>query len=327
MYRTLPREIAGHLSQAGYVLEEGLSVPEIAIALNKTVISGGKRVRPALCLLISAAMGIPLDRAKIYARAVELTHSASLTHDDVVDNAARRRNKPTLNDVESNKKAVLGGDLLLARVMVEISGTGEVEVIRDLAQAVEDLVRGEWLQLDALGVLEIEAHQLDEISRLKTGSLIRWACLVPARLLRGDATLVELCRSFGDNLGVAFQMVDDVIDYDVSSEKLFAQDLKYGLVNWVTMELLEANPDLAGPVAKILQTGSAPASGELPWSNDQLEAARERVRVRANAKLVAAHAQLDEILARTGFQESAETRQPYVKALRSAIDLLARRKK
>ena len=182
MLERLPAAVREQLKSLDLRLDTRTPVPEIQILLNRTALAGGKKLRPALCFLMGGLLGLPLADLAPYARAAELTHSASLAHDDVIDTAMKRRNRPTLNAVASNTRAVLAGDLLLARVMVELSARGHVEIIQDLSRAVEDLVSGEWLQLEAKNVVDIERRQLEETARLKTASLIGWVCSVPTRV-------------------------------------------------------------------------------------------------------------------------------------------------
>ena len=234
-------------------------------------------------------LGLPLEGLAPYARAAELTHSASLAHDDVIDTAMKRRNRPTLNAVASNTRAVLAGDLLLARVMVELSARGQLEIIQDLSRAVEDLVSGEWLQLEAKNVVDIERRQLEETARLKTASLIGWCVVTPARLAAAPPEVLRAAASFGEGLGLAFQMVDDVLDFEPAGEKPFANDVRNGLVNFVVLELLEEHPRLTAPLRKIL---GQPEIERFPWEPPELDRARAQVRRRAKSKLIAAREQL-----------------------------------
>src|SRR4051812_15877833 len=121
------------------------SVPEVDILLSKTVLFRGKKFRPTLCFLMGQLLRLPQELLHPYARAAEFVHAATLAHDDVIDESLIRRNRPTLNARSSNARAVLAGDLLLARVMAELSSLGEIQIIHDLARTVEELVLGEWL--------------------------------------------------------------------------------------------------------------------------------------------------------------------------------------
>ncbi len=269
------------------------SVPEIDGLLSKTVLFRGKKFRPTLCFLVGQLFGHDLQKLHPYARAAEFVHAATLAHDDVIDESAVRRNRPTLNARVSNARAVLAGDLLLARVMAELSDLGEIQVISDLSNTVEALVTGEWLQLEARNISHVNRSHLETVAKMKTASLMSWCCVTPARLARASDEVLVALRRFGDSLGIAFQMIDDIIDYDSGGGKPFAQDLREGLVNYVTLEMIESNPGLLEPIQKMLGTDlSNPA---WPWRPEELTHACDRVRARTQAKLEAADQFLSQI--------------------------------
>ena len=269
------------------------SVPEIDSLLTKTVLFRGKKFRPTLCFLMGQLFGLAPDSLKYYARAAEFVHAATLAHDDVIDESPVRRNRPTLNARASNARAVLAGDLLLARVMSELSALGKIEIIQDLAGTVEELVNGEWLQLEARKICRVSREHLETVAKMKTASLMIWCCGTPARLAGADAKTLEACRKYGESLGIAFQMIDDIIDYDPTGDKPFAQDIREGLVNYVTFEMLEENPSLERPIHRLL--GDATATPVWPWQSIELVTACDRVRARAQAKLEAADQLLSQI--------------------------------
>jgi geranylgeranyl pyrophosphate synthase len=128
---------------------------------------------------------------------------------------------------------------------------------------------------------------------MKTASLMIWCCGTPARLVHADEKVLAACRKYGECLGIAFQMIDDIIDYDAAGDKPFAQDLHEGLVNYVTFEMLQENPDLARPIEKLLGEPESPPTW--PWEDYQLKAACDRVRARAQAKLEVADQLLSQI--------------------------------
>ncbi len=288
------------------------TVPEIDILLSKTVLFRGKKFRPTLCFLVGQFLKVPLSQLHSYARASEFVHAATLAHDDVIDESRIRRNRPTLNARSSNARAVLAGDLLLARVMSELSSLGEIELIRDLSRTVEELVHGEWLQLEARNVFGITRTHLETVARKKTASLMSWCCSTPARLAKVSEGIRQACFQFGELLGLAFQMIDDIIDYDASGGKPFAQDLREGLINFVTLEMLEENPSLSEPIQKLL--GNDTDLQSWPWRTIELVAATDRVRARSQAKLEAA----DQILS----QVSIALEKPDLEALQALRSIL-----
>jgi geranylgeranyl pyrophosphate synthase len=278
----LPQDVSLSLKSLDLIVRSPTSIPEIPKALNQTLLAGGKRLRPMLCFLVGKVLGVPSNQMATFARSAEFTHSASLAHDDVVDSANLRRHKETLNAATSNARAVLAGDLLLARVMVELSEKGNIHIINDLALVVEDLVNGEWLQLEARGKIDVTWNHLLEVTRRKTASLMSWCCTVPARLCYpDDQKLLASCKNFGLNLGTAFQMVDDIIDYEKAGAKDYCKDIKEGLVNFVAAELLIQNPNLSEKVALCLGTLEFVA----PWSETEIKNAIESVREKSDTYL------------------------------------------
>lgn len=283
------------------------SVPEIDTLLSKTVLFRGKKFRPTLCFLMGQLLRLPTSRLEPYARAAEFVHAATLAHDDVIDESSVRRNRPTLNARASNARAVLAGDLLLARVMAELSGYGEIEIIHDLSLTVEELVHGEWLQLEARKVGSVNRQHLETVAKKKTASLMIWCCGAPARLAKTDEAVLQACRKFGEYLGIAFQMIDDIIDYDSGGEKPFAHDIREGLVNFVTLEMIEENPLLQAPIQKLLGKQDLPAQSQnWPWKSHELATACNRVRARAQAKLEVADQVLSQISKSINLSGSSE---------------------
>lgn len=269
------------------------SIPEIPDLLNRTVLLGGKRLRPALCFLMGQAFGLSSERLAPFARAAEFTHSASLAHDDVVDSARTRRNSKTINEESSNKRAVLAGDLLLARVMVELSQQGDVDIIYDLARVVEDLVNGEWLQMDIRGRTDVTINELIEVSLRKTASLMSWCCTVAARISPNySMELLEETKYFGQNLGIAFQMMDDVIDFNKQGEKDYAKDLKEGIVNYVICDLLNKHPEKRIAVQEIL--GQTEIKN-FPWAPEELDVSIKNIEKLAASYLAKAAKSLEKI--------------------------------
>lgn len=285
--------VKNSIEKLDLVLKTNHSVPEIPDLLNRTVLVGGKRLRPALCFLMGQALGVTADRMIPFARAAEFTHSASLAHDDVVDNASTRRSLRTINAESSSKRAVLAGDLLLARVMVELSQNGDVDIIHDLAMVIEDLVNGEWLQIDIRGSIDTTLGDLIEVSKRKTASLMSWCCIVAARVSESNSSdLRQLAADFGENLGIAFQMIDDVIDFTEEGEKDFAKDLKEGIVNYVICDLLKRKPEFKPATKELLGKNEITT---FPWQKYDLEVSIQNVRDLSQAYLKRAQEKLADI--------------------------------
>lgn len=295
MIEFMPQELAEALEKLDLKIEIPHEIPELRTLLHETVLSGGKRFRPALCLMMGGILGVSPERVLPYARVAELMHAATLAHDDVIDEATKRRNRPTLNKIATNQKAVLTGDLLLARVVYEIAVLGNLEILRDGAQVLEDLVRGEWLQIDRRGNASPTRQMLEDAANKKTASLIAWCCTTPARLSGASAELLASCMKFGTLVGLSFQMADDILDFEKNGEKPYANDLLEGLVNFVILELTRQKPELIPLIEALFDNGIAAmhsptptalsaasekitSSQAWPWTDQELEKAKSSVR-------------------------------------------------
>lgn len=294
-------------------------IPDLESLLAWTVLSGGKLLRPRVCFLMGRLFGLDSKRLAPYARLAELIHAATLAHDDVVDDAVIRRGRPTLNQKTSNPKAVLAGDILLARVVREAVELGPSEVVVDVTRVLEALSLGEWMQLSARGNLDVTYGSIERISELKTASLLSFCCIVPARIAGLSEDQVERARKFGQALGIAFQMVDDVLDFEPNGEKPFASDLQEGLVNFVTFEILHQSSLARGRIAEAL----GKPLGASPWEPEDLRRAQETVRHRAGELLSCAHGILDELRGPT--QLLSDEARSAEEELRTILDFLALR--
>lgn len=216
----------------------------IDAVLSKTVLKGGKRLRPLLTFLMAHLFNVDFNLALPYARATELVHAASLSHDDVIDNATIRRGAPSINIEASNKKAVLAGDYLLSSVIVDLSAAGNLELVREMSLVIKDLSEGEWLQLDLISDRNYTREIIREVAEKKTSSVMSYCAVAPAILAGSSEAIVFECREFGRRLGLAFQLIDDTLDYSGDSMKDQELDLKNGVVNAVVFEVLDSNKTL-----------------------------------------------------------------------------------
>ncbi|MEE8219416.1 MAG: polyprenyl synthetase family protein [bacterium] len=182
--------------------------------------SGGKRLRPALLLWAAEICGYTGPRCIQVAAAVELLHTATLLHDDVVDEADQRRGAPTANDTWGNHASVLVGDFLFATSFSLMAADGDVRIMQAMAHAVTQLAEGEVLQLVSTGKLSEEEDEYLEVVDRKTAALISAACRIGAGL--GDAPPAgqEALSLFGREIGIAFQLVDDALDYMAEEARL-----------------------------------------------------------------------------------------------------------
>jgi octaprenyl-diphosphate synthase len=171
----------------------------------------GKMLRPTMLLLAEEASGAQDDRAEIHGAVIELIHLATLVHDDSVDHSVLRRGMPTINALFSHQVSVIMGDYLYSRAVVELTRLGDIEPLRVLSRVTNEMTVGEMRQLMAHDPLEFSEEAYDLLIRSKTASLLSGACEVGA-LKAGDRERMAL-RRFGETLGMAFQIVDDLLDY------------------------------------------------------------------------------------------------------------------
>lgn len=174
----------------------------------------GKQVRP-MFVLLSAKMlnGSITNHSYTAAALLELIHTASLVHDDVVDDADERRGFFSINALWKNKVAVLVGDFLLAKGLLLSVESEQFQLIKILSQAVKNMSEGELLQIQKARKLDIDEEVYYDIIRQKTASLIASACAAGAASVSDDPKLIEKMRNYGENIGMAFQIKDDLFDY------------------------------------------------------------------------------------------------------------------
>ncbi len=176
--------------------------------------AGGKRLRPLLVLLSATALGRCTGAHITFAAIIEFIHTATLLHDDVVDLSSLRRGRPTANAEFGNAPSILVGDFLYTRAFQLMVRLGDMDVLTHMAETTNIIAEGEVLQLTRAGDASIdEAQYLDVITR-KTAILFAAACYGAATLSGEEESNRNILREFGLNLGIAFQMIDDVLDYD-----------------------------------------------------------------------------------------------------------------
>lgn len=212
--------------------------------LSRSVLRGGKRLRPLLTYLVANLLKVDLDAVTPFARATELVHAASLSHDDVIDNATTRRGAPSINILASNKKAVLAGDYLLSSVIVDLCSANQLELVSEMSLVIKDLSEGEWLQLDLISSRDYTRELIREVAVKKTSSVMSYCTLAPAILAKMPLEIQDVFKQLGISLGLAFQLIDDTLDYSGESLKDQELDLKNGIVNAVVFELLNTRVDL-----------------------------------------------------------------------------------
>lgn len=195
---------------------------------------GGKGFRAKLVQKTGSHLSLPSRTEHLLAQTVEFIHNASLLHDDLVDRSHTRRGKTAAWLKYTPEYAVLAGDYLLARVMVNLSGHGNIHLVQYTAEVISDLLEGEWLQDSVVGDFFVTLEQLDRIHNLKTSSLFKWCIRSPfIALERYDKDLHTTLEEMGTLLGQLFQRSDDLLDYDVRNHegKAVLGDLKSGYLN------------------------------------------------------------------------------------------------
>ena len=202
------------LIRARMASEHAPRIPQVTAHL---VEAGGKRLRPLLTLAAARICGYGGPYQVHLAAVVEFIHTATLLHDDVVDESARRRGRPTANLLWDNKSSVLVGDYLFSRSFQLMVETGSLRVLDILANASATIAEGEVLQLTAAQDLGTDERVYLQVVRGKTAALFSAACEVGGVIAGADAGVTRALYAYGDALGVAFQIADDLLDYGGSS--------------------------------------------------------------------------------------------------------------
>ncbi len=182
--------------------------------------SGGKRLRPLLALLVARACGYKGDHHVDVAAIVEFIHTATLLHDDVVDESDLRRGKETANNVWGNQAAVLVGDFLYSRAFEMMVDVGRMRIMEILANTTNTIAEGEVLQLLNCNDADTTEERYMEVIYSKTAKLFEAACLIGAVLAELPEEDQASIARYGVHLGTAFQLVDDILDYSASAEEL-----------------------------------------------------------------------------------------------------------
>jgi octaprenyl-diphosphate synthase len=203
-------------------------------SLYDDLFSGGKGFRGKLIHIFSMALSLPEKTEELLAQTIEFIHNASLLHDDLVDRSHLRRGKTTAWMKYTPEYAVLAGDYLLARVMVNLSSFGNIQLVQYTAQMISDLLEGEWLQDSLVGDFDVKLSELDRVHNLKTSSLFKWCLRAPFIAIdNNDLELHHSLEEMGSILGELFQRSDDLLDFDVRNRegKAILGDLKSGYLN------------------------------------------------------------------------------------------------
>ena len=225
--------MASELAQVDAVIAEQLrsDVALINQISNYIISAGGKRIRPRLVLLVAAALGFQGPERYTLAATVEFIHTATLLHDDVVDESSLRRGRDTANAVFGNAASVLVGDFLYSRAFQMMVAVNNLRVLDVLADATNVIAEGEVLQLMNMHDADLAVDEYLRVIRFKTAKLFEASARLGAILAGADELTEGACASYGRSLGTAFQLVDDLLDYDGETHALgknVGDDLREG---------------------------------------------------------------------------------------------------
>lgn len=208
--------------------------------------AGGKRLRPMLTILFARALGFRDENVHTLASSLEFLHSATLMHDDILDNADLRRGKPAAHTLFGITPTVLAGDVLLALANEIVARTGNPTLTSCISQAIMQTATGEIMEIAAIRKADISRAEYIEIITGKTAYLIQSACEFGVIAAGGSQRVREGARTFGLNLGIAFQLVDDALDYTSradTSGKPLGGDLREGKFTLPLLLYLESLPE------------------------------------------------------------------------------------
>ncbi len=229
--------------------------PDLRAALEHLLAAGGKRIRPTLVLLVGGMLGAPHDKLITLGAAVEMLHTATLVHDDLIDGSLLRRGSPTLNARWSPAATVLTGDFLFARAAKLAADTDYLPLMKLFAETLAVIVNGELTQLFAARGVVSRDNYTQRIYA-KTASLFEMSTLAAAMVATEDTQVRDAMRVYGYETGMAFQIVDDILDFigdPAAVGKPLGSDLLQGLVTLPAIYYAEAHPK--DPDVKLLKEG------------------------------------------------------------------------
>lgn len=258
--------------------------------------AGGKRVRPRLLLLFADALGHEGPAQHELAATVEFIHTATLLHDDVVDESSLRRGRATANALFGNAASVLVGDFLYSRAFQMMVSVNQMRVLDVVADATNVIAEGEVLQLMNMHDPDLAVEDYLQVIRFKTAKLFEASARLGAILGKADAATEEACADFGRRLGTAFQLVDDLLDYEGRSEELgknVGDDIREGKA---TLPILLAMARCSAEEREMLR--EAIRTGEVERLNQIIDVVRrtgaiEATRDAAEGEIARARANLD----------------------------------
>ena len=289
--------MACELQEVDKVIQSRLAsgVPLVGEVSQYIISAGGKRVRPALLLLTAGALGCTSPQKYNLAAVVEFIHTATLLHDDVVDESALRRGNSTANIKFGNPASVLVGDFLYSRAFQMMVDNNNMRVMQVLADATNVIAEGEVMQLMNMHNAALTEAAYLEVIRSKTAKLFEASARVGAILAQADAETELACANYGQALGTAFQLIDDILDYSGDIKVLgknIGDDLREGKATLPLIAAMQRGTSSQNQVIKFAiengEVSGLPTIIEIVQSTGALVVAREAAALEARRAVVAA---------------------------------------
>jgi octaprenyl-diphosphate synthase len=270
-------------------------VPLVGEVARYIISAGGKRLRPVLLLLTCGALGYTGEQRFNLAAVVEFIHTATLLHDDVVDASTLRRGRATANETFGNPASVLVGDFLYSRAFQMMVEANDMRVMQTLADATNVIAEGEVLQLMNMHDASLDEDAYLRVIRSKTAKLFEASARLGAILSGSPPSTEAACASYGQALGTAFQVIDDLLDYDGDSAEMgknLGDDLREGKATLpLIMAMQLGNDDQRATVRRAIETGSISDLAtvmDIVRQTGALEATRQAAAVEAQRAIAAA---------------------------------------
>jgi len=290
--------IAADMAEVDRVIAQRLDsgVPLVSTVSQYIISAGGKRIRPALVLLMSGALGYQDTQRHNLAAIVEFIHTATLLHDDVVDESTLRRGRATANESFGNPASVLVGDFLYSRAFQMMVDSGEMRVMEVLADATNVIAEGEVLQLMNMHDASLDEAGYLRVIRSKTAKLFEASTRLAAIMARSTPEVEAACADYGQALGTAFQVIDDVLDYDGDAQELgknLGDDLREGKNTLPLIIAMQRAPEQERLIIqRAIENGDMEALPDIVRivrSTGSLEATRSSASLEAERAIAALH--------------------------------------
>jgi octaprenyl-diphosphate synthase len=265
-------------------------VPLVGQVAEHIILAGGKRLRPVLLLLMAGALGYKgTDHHKL-AAVIEFIHTATLLHDDVVDDSNLRRGRPTANAMFGNPASVLVGDFLYSRAFQMMVECQNLRILDIVAEATNVIAEGEVMQLMNMHDASLDVDAYLRVIRSKTAKLFEASTRLPAVLTQSSAAIETACAQYGQALGTAFQVIDDVLDYDGDAAlmgKNLGDDLREGKATLpLIVAMQRGNPAQCALVKRAIEQGEVDALADI------VQIVRETGAMQATREAASAEAQV-----------------------------------